>query len=317
MIKKLQSGIRQRKVRVFLLFLLLSLTAWLINRLSQTYSHSVAFNLEYAHLPEGMVMIESPPAEVGVRIRANGFQLLSYQLSPKKVEIDLREARSADRGYFISPQSYRDQIERQLGQGISLLQIPADTIFMNFQQLQSRTVPVKVQVSLGFAQNYILDGELVTEPLQVHLLGPPDEIDSIRQVHTEPLILSDLKEDFQVELRLQEAEVLSYTEFSEDRIRVSGSVSRFSETVLQLPVEVVNLPEGIEIQTFPDMVGVRCKGRVGELKGLSPSDFRLIADYSSPESGTGRLMLKLAEQPDRVYEAQLLETSVEFIIKRE
>lgn len=297
--------------------MLLSLTAWLISRLSQTYSHTVEFALDYAHLPEGMVMVEAPPEEIGVRIRANGFQLLGYQVSPKKVSLDLREARTTAKGYFISPQAYRDQIEGQLGQGVGLLQIPADTIFMNFQQLQSKTVPVRVQASLDFAQNYMLDGAIRLEPSQVHLLGPPDEIDSILEVHTAPLSLNNVKEDFAIELSLEEAGKLTHTEFSEDRIQVSGKVFRFSETVLQLPVEVVNLPDGLNIQTFPEFVGVLCKGRVAGLKSLSAADFRLIADYTAPEAESGRLMLTLAEQPDQVYEAQLLESSVEFIIRRE
>ena len=302
---------------MFLILLLFSFSAWLISRLSQTYSHSVKFKLEYEHLPEGMVMMEIPPEEIGVRVRANGFQLLGYQLSPKKVEIDLREAGRVDRGFFISPQSYRDQMERQLGQGIGILQIPSDTIFMNFQELRSKTVPVRVQASLDFAQNYMLDGELLVEPDQVNLLGPAEEIDSISEVHTELLSLTELKADFQFELGLQEAERYRHTEFSQARIQISGQVFRFSETVVQVPVEVIGVPEGIEIQTFPEAVGVLCKGRVAGLKDLRPEDFLLVADYSTPESETGRLMLSLTATPEGVYQAQLLEPSVEFIIKRE
>ncbi|MEJ2162552.1 MAG: YbbR-like domain-containing protein [Robiginitalea sp.] len=317
MIKKLQTGINQRKVRVFLIFLICSLAAWLVSRLSQTYTHTVDFKLEYSNAPEGLIMMEEPPEQIGVRLRANGFQLLGYQLSPKKVRINLDDAEVNNRGYYISPQSYRDQIEGQLRQGIGLLQIPADTIFMNFQQLQNKTVPVKVPASLDFAQNYMLDGPLVVEPGQIHLLGPPAEIDTITEVHTEPLNISDIKEDFQLELTLWESVVLEHTQFSQDRIRVSGTVFRFSETVVEVPVEVINLPEGIEIQTFPGVVGVLCKGRITGLKELRAGKFRLVADYSAPESETGRLMLELIEKPTGVYETQLLEASVEFIIKRD
>ena len=79
----------------------------------------------------------------------------------------------------------------------------------------------------------------------------------------------------------------------------------------------MNLPEGTEIQTFPHEVGILCKGRVAELSELNLEDFRLVADFSSPESETGRLMLTLIEKPASVYEAQLLESSVEFITRRE
>ncbi|MDX1333291.1 MAG: hypothetical protein R3252_09700, partial [Robiginitalea sp.] len=77
------------------------------------------------------------------------------------------------------------------------------------------------------------------------------------------------------------------------------------------------VPDNIEIQTFPETVGVLCKGRVEGLKDLRPEDFHLVADYGAPEAETGRLMLSLASQPEGVYQAQLLEPSVEFIIKRE
>jgi YbbR domain-containing protein len=188
---------------------------------------------------------------------------------------------------------------------------------MNFQQLRSKTVPVRVEATLDFAQNYMLDGDLTVEPVQVHLLGPSEEIDSIAEVHTEPLVLSDLKTDFQQDLGLVEAETFRYTEFSEERIRVSGRVFRFSETVVEVPVEVVGVPEGIEVQTFPETVGILCKGRIEGLKDLRPADFHLVADYSDPEAETGRLILSLTAQPEGVYEAQLLEPSVEFIIRRE
>ncbi len=262
-------------------------------------------------------MVDTPPEELGVRIRANGFQLLGYQLSPKKIAIDLREVRQGNKGYFISPQTYRNQIEQQLSQGIGLLQVPSDTIFLNFQKMKSKTVPVRVPGGLNFAQNYMLEGELILEPEQVHLLGPPSEIDSIEVVFTEPLPISEIKGDFKKELLIDSKYRHPNTEFSQDRIKVSGSVFRFSEAVIEVPVEVINLPDSLVVQTFPNMVGVLCKGRIEGLKSLNPDDFRLVADYSSPSSETGRLLLNLALKPEGVHETQLLEISVEFITRRE
>jgi hypothetical protein len=317
LIKKLKSGIRHRKVRVFLIFLACSFGAWFISRLSETYSHTVNFNISYTHMPENRVLMDPPPSEIGVRIRANGFQLLGYQLSPRTLEIDLRNARESRKGSYISPQSYREQMERQLGQGIGMLQSPTDTIFMNFQVLRAKTVPVRVQTNLEFAQNYMLDGEISVEPEQVHLTGPPEEIDRISEVHTELLSLTDLKADFQFQLGLEEVQRYPYTEFSEAQIQISGRVFRFSETVVEVPVEVIGIPEGIEIQTFPEVIGVLCRGKVAGLKELRPEDFHLVADYTAPEAETGRLMLTLKVSPEGVYQTQLLEPSVEFIIKRE
>ena len=120
-----------------------------------------------------------------------------------------------------------------------------------------------------------------------------------------------------MELPIESSASLPNTEFSTDRIRISGRVFRFSEAVIEVPVEVVNVPDSLKVQTFPDMVGILCKGRIEGLKSLGPGDFRLVADYNSPAMETGRLLLKLEGSPEGVHEAQLLEGSVEFITKRE
>lgn len=308
---------KHRKVRVFLVFLAFSFTAWFISRLSQSYSHTVKVRLEYDHLPEAMVLMEAPPDAVGVRLRASGFQLLRYQLSPKTVSIDLRDAQQGRRGYFISPAAYWGQIEAQLGESARLLQAPGDTLFVDFQKVVSKTVPVRVEASLGFARNHMLDGELVVSPETVEVLGPRAEIDSLTELTTVPLALEEIKEDFGHTLALSGLEHFPHARFSADRISVSGKVFRFSEAVVEVPVEVVNAPEALQIQLFPKIVGVLCRGRVTALKDLVPEDFRLVADYSASGVEPGRLPLSLEKHPGEVYMAQPLETSVEFIIKRE
>lgn len=308
---------KHRKVRVFLVFLAFSFTAWFISRLSQSYSHTVKVSLEYAHLPGEMVLMNAPPEAVGVRLRASGFQLLRYQLSPKTIVIDLREAQQGSRGFYISPAAYWGQIEAQLGESASLLQAPGDTLFVDFQKVISKTVPVRVEASLDFAQNHMLDGELVISPETVEVLGPPAEIDSLNELRTVPLALEQIKEDFERTLALAGREHFPHTRFSAERISVSAKVFRFSEAVVEVPVEVVNAPEGLQIQMFPKIVGVLCRGRIAALKDLKPEDFQLVADYASSQVESGRLQLSLIKQPGEVYEAQPLETSVEFIIKRE
>jgi hypothetical protein len=308
---------KHRKVRVFLVFLAFSFTAWFISRLSQSYTHTVKVKLEYAHLPREMVLIEAPPDAIGVRLRASGFQLLRYQLSPKTIAIDLREARQGSRGFYISPGAYRGQIEAQLGGSANLLQAPQDTLFVDFQKVVSKTLPVRVVATLDFAQNYMLDGELVISPETVEVLGPPAEIDSLRELRTVPLVLEQIREDFSQTLTLAKRDAFPNTRFSADRISVSGEVFRFSEAVVEVPVEVVNAPEALQVQTFPKIVGVLCRGRITALKDLDPADFRLVADYASAGAESGRLRLSLEKQPEGVYVAQPLETSVEFIIKRE
>ena len=116
---------------------------------------------------------------------------------------------------------------------------------------------------------------------------------------------------------LYKADSLENTTYSANSIKISGKVFRFSEKILELPVEVINLPEGAEIKTFPNTISVLCKAKIERLKDLGPSDFKLIADYAQAAKGAQQMTVRLTEKPEEVYSAQLLAGQVEFILKRE
>lgn len=317
MIKKLKSGIKTPKAKIFLLFLLCSFLAWLITRLAQTYEHTLSFRLEYQQAPDSLILMTRPPEDLGVRVRANGFQLFRYQVSPKTIGINLNSADRSRGRYFIPPAVYRRQVESQLGDAITLLEMAGDTIYLDFQALRSRTVPVRPVVEIELAQNHMLEGPIRVRPPSIHLLGPPGEIDTIRELRTEPLELSGVRDSVVRVLRLQAAGNLPNTRFSAEEVTVSARVFRFSETVVDVPVEVINLPDDREVRTFPASVGVLCKGKIESLKDLSASDFRVVADFENPDPETGRLTLRIEEQPSGISSGVLLESSVEFIVRSE
>jgi YbbR domain-containing protein len=273
--------------------------------------------MAYEEYPDSLILVSSPPSELKVRLRANGFYLLRYQLSPKAIRVDLGVARRQNGNYFITPDMYRSEVERQLDDAVALLEIPRDTLFLNFQTLRSKTIPVRVHVAVELGQNYMLEGPLIVDPPRIHVLGPPEEIDTLEQIQTESLILSDVRESFRQEVPLAGITQLPNTRFSTPKVRVSGEVFRFSEIVIDVPIEVVNVPVGTEIRTFPEQVGVLCKGKIDVLKSLSPGDFSIVADFQSPDPETGRLPLLIDGIPETVKSTTLLESSVEFIVRRE
>lgn len=317
MIDKLKSGIRKPKARTFLLFLACAIAAWLVSRLSETYTYPVVFKVAYGQAPDSLILVESPPQDLEVRVRASGFKLLAYQLSPRRLEIDLAAASRRRGRYFIQPRVFRDQIDRQMDNGIAILDLPQDTVFLNFQRLQSRTVSVEPVLELELAQNYMMQGEVKVDPPQVHLLGPPEEIDTIRVLRTQPVVLKDVRDSIRLEVPLEVAGNLQHTRLSREAVVVSANIFRFSETVVDVPIEVINIPERLDIRTFPTTVGILCRGKVDALNTIQPEDFRVVADFGSPDPETGRLPLILERQPGGVYNSSLLEASVEFIIRRE
>ena len=158
MIHKIKKALKTRKVKLFFIFLLCSGLAWFISNLSDPITSHASFELQFSKEHDNYVVTSASKDEVDVKLRAVGFQFLSFEIRKKKVRLDLSNAERIDSTLFIAPKVYRRQIERQLSNSMTLLEIDEDTIFFGFFEVESKKIPVKPKMSLNLSQNFLLDG---------------------------------------------------------------------------------------------------------------------------------------------------------------
>jgi hypothetical protein len=316
--KKLLHGLNQRKVKVFSLFLLCSFLAWFLSNLSESYESRADFTINYRNLPDTLLLGKNSENTLEAKLRTSGFQFLYFNFFKKRVDLDVSQVTHQNGNYVLTEATLKKQIEQQLSQNISLMDLGRDQLKVDLYQVVSREVPIKADVSLQFEQNYILDGALEITPNHVVVKGPGNEVDTLKSIVTGPLQLANLSADFSREVPLIFPKGLDNTIFSNGRVNVSGKVVRFSEKVFQVPVQVVNLPEGYQVKTFPNVVTVLCKATVDRLKELSLNDFGVAADYGQL-NGTDKntLFLRLSKSPENVYDVKLQEPSVNFVLEQE
>lgn len=317
MVKKLDNGLYKRKVKIFLIFLTCSFLAWLVSRLSETYTQNSSFDLVYTNAPDSLKIVGVSKERIDIQVRARGFQFLRFNFKRKKVNIDLSEINHDQTRYFIPGLVYKRQIEQQLYGTMTLLEIDNDTLFFDFYKLYTREVPVQPDVDIHLGQNYLMDGGLVVNPPTIIIKGPKEEISKIDHLTTQKTELDDVTDTFNNVIPLRKPKGLENTSFSSPTVTISGEVFRFSEKIVKVPVEVVNLPDGTEVKTFPNTIAVLCKGRIENLKNLAVSDFKIIADFGTARENSQYLDVKLSQIPENIHSSQLMENQVEFILKRE
>ncbi|MCR9262825.1 MAG: YbbR-like domain-containing protein [Flavobacteriaceae bacterium] len=318
MFKKLLHGLNQRKVKVFSLFLLCSFLAWFLSNLSESYESRADFTINYRNLPDTLLLGKNSENTLEAKLKTSGFQFLYFNFFKKRIDLDVSQVTHQNGNYVLTEATLKKQIEQQLSQNISLMDLGRNQLKVDLYQVVSREVPIKADVSLQFEQNYILDGALEITPNHVVVKGPGNEVDTLKSIVTGPLQLANLSADFSREVPLIFPKGLDNTIFSNGRVNVSGKVVRFSEKVFQVPVQVVNLPEGYQVKTFPNVVTVLCKATVDRLKELSLNDFGVTADYGQL-NGTDKntLFLRLSKSPENVYDVKLQEPSVNFVLEQE
>lgn len=315
--KEVKRSNDKRKINIFLIFLLCSFLAWLVSRLSETYVDQTTFDMEYINVPDSLLLADSSFKNIDVRLKASGFQFLGFNYNRKKIKIDLSAMGNNQAVYYVTPLVFKKQIESQLSTSMTLLEIDKDTLFLDFYKLVLKDVPISPNISLHPAQNYLVDGRLDIEPSMVLLTGPRKELDFVNSVSTSKIELNEISEDFSLVVDLVLPEELKNSELSPKKVRISGKVFRFSEKLIEIPVEVINLPQGTQIKTFPSTIAVLCKARIDRLKDINPSDFKVVANYQELSGIKQNLQVSLIEKPTDVYSVQLMKNEVEFILKRQ
>jgi len=315
--KQVLKGATKRKAKVFLIFLFCSFLAWLVSKLSDKHTDRATFELVYNNIPDSLFFLGASKDNITITARGSGWQFLGSRFSTRKLSIDLIEMSYRGNKYFMTEPVYRKQIESKLPEAMTILQMDQDTLFFDFSSMISKKVPVRADVTIELAQNYLMYGDVQLSPDSVILRGPLQEIDTINEARTEALVLTDVTDSVNRTLHFLKPSDLIHAVYEPQTVLLSATVFRFSEKIIQVPVEVANLPEGTQIRTFPNTVEVLCKASAERLKEVVPSDFRIIADLADIKEDSPFLPLYLMQQPDSLPSVQMRQSQVEFILKRE
>ncbi|MGD1946130.1 MAG: CdaR family protein [Croceivirga sp.] len=313
-LKSLFENVNSRKAKVFLIFLLCSFFAWTISKLSEEYESQVKFEVAYRNIPDSL-LAKKEVVPIESKIRASGFQLLSYTLNTKTIRLSLKKVLEQDGTYFLTENELKNQIERQLPNSVSLIDLSNPIYYTNLYLVDTKRVPVVAKLDLTLAQNYLLKGKLLVEPDSILIKGPQRLISTINNMATIPFVLENISSDFSNNVSIQKLDSLSELVISPSMVNVSGKIVRFSEKEFDVSIGTRNVPEGYRLKMFPDHVHLYCKADVDRLKELKPNDFGLFVDFSAIEEGKF-LSVHIDENPKDVFSVRLLQNRIEFVLEK-
>ena len=318
MIQKIGKHLKKRKVKIFLVFLLVSSLAWVINKLSESYISNATFKLSYIKVPEGYLLKSASKESLDVKLEAIGFQFLSFGFETKNIAIDVSEASKNGTEFILTPKQIQKQIEGNLHNSIVLKDLDRENLVFTLVEIITKRVPVYADMKMNLQKNCMLEGAILLVPESIEVIGPKNEIDTLQSVKTNLVELKDIEEDFSISTSVMKPIGLKNTTYSVDKVIVKGSVSRFSEKmIVGIPITIINLPADTIVKIFPDRVRILCKAKLKVLKTISEKSFTVTADYNAMLEGNEKVKLKVQNKPSDVYSATLIEEKVTYIITEE
>lgn len=304
---------------MFSVFLLISASIWLLNALSKNYSTVIEYPLVYTDFPEDKVFVGEMPGNLNLQINSHGYALLRYKLFRKPVPISFKiSAFNLSRGQdsssaYILTRYLKDQIATQLPAELQLLEIKPDTLHFQFADLVTRMVKIKPDFIFTIDKQFTIKDKIELIPDSVEVSGPDLILDTLEYVYTERYDLGELTRDYSDKARLNKQPDLNY---GLSRVNCSIELERFTVLQVTVPIDVLNLPDSILLQTFPPSIKLNCKVGLSKYESIEGYPFRAQVDYQEIEDGVTALNVSIQNMPLYLLGFEYYPKNVEFLKSR-
>jgi len=306
----------------YLVFLLIAIVVWYLNALNKDYTIDLKFAVKYTDLPEDKVLANTPPEYLTLNINAQGFALLKYHFGltyPLTLEASYQTLRkrsnSSQEEYYLTTQSIFDRISSQLTDA-RLRSIIPDTVNLLLSETIKKKISVKSMLQLQFEQGFFPKGNMQIDPREVTVTGPKALVDTMQYVYTRTKVFKKLKDTLKASIELLPVHRLRY---SVSEVNIVQVIERYTEATITVPIEPINLPQGLTMKVFPGAVTINCMVPVADYEKLQAYMFRAVVDYASIRDimdNQAKARITILRTPDYVTDVKFNPKNVDFIIEK-
>lgn len=307
------SYFKSKRLNIFLLFLILAFSFSVLSKLSQRYTHSFTFNINPINVPENHVIINDSNTSIDIALTTYGFKHIKYYLRQPKVDIDFGTLEKTATYYKWIESNDVSKIINQFDANIDIENITPDTIAFKYDVNSIKTVPVKLISNIKFSAGYDIVNDYNLKPDSVNIIGPKLMTDSIVEIKTKLLELDNVNSSFNSIVELDFSKNHKDLKISNTTIDVNGMVEKFTEGTMDIPINVINVPEDVKINFYPKSIPVVFYSSLGDFKSITSSNFIVQCDFNKINANK-HLTPEIVKQPDNIKYAKLNVKQIEFII---
>ena len=308
----LSSDARKQKIKVFIIFILISFLFWGITKFSKNYSALVYFDINYTNTPD-LVFIEPGYKTIEGYVNASGFQLMIYRLIPKTLKVDMSLADYTKSGGIIDLISQRRFLEDQING--SFLSFENDKLLFDYSDLMTKKIKVNINTDINYASGYYNMNNSIIEPDSVEVSGPESILNNIVFINTELISIDNVSDDLKMILNIEPID--SFIKIKPSKVFFHESVKRFTEQDFELQISVINVPDSIDIKLFPEKVQITASFPIDLINKFNDKDFELTFDYSLTENGKFEsIPINLTKTPKSFRNVRWDPKTISYLIKK-
>jgi YbbR domain-containing protein len=303
----------RRSLLTFMVFLVLSGLFWLSTALNESYDCEVAVPLFLENIPKNVIVTSDVEDTLRVTVHDKGYAIMEYLYGDKvtPVRINVPTLSKESGRYVVTSAELLRLVRKQLNAFSSVTSVKPERLEVVYCHGSAKKVAVRLDGNIVPAANYYLSHVQIT-PEKVTVYAAKQLLDSITYVTTEPLQMRNFTDSVSLTATLK---TVKGARITPQTVKVELFPDILTEGTADVPITVVNLPEGVNVRTFPLRVKVKYSVGVSLFRSVNTSQFRVEMDYNEIRSGSDKCPLHLTKMPQGITKASLEFAEVDYLIE--
>ena len=305
---------QKKRLRFFSFFFAISFLFWIITKLSNTYSSSIEFSVNFIDIPNLVVLDQHHMTKVKADITASGFELLIYQFFNNKINVSIQNADFKGDLGKVDLMVQKFNLQQQLYQNARLNLITPTQLSFSFSELKRKKIPVIPPANVKFKPGYDRLTDWVIEPDSIWVYGVSQKVDTLRGLFIESLSNDYIENDINENVKLLPTNQIKY---ETEKVFLKTVVKRFTEKSFETLINIKNLPDSLAIKLFPQTLKVTFLVLIDKAEGITAGDFKFVCDFNKAQTTKkNTLDVFLDIEPKGVSNVRWKPKKVDYLIRK-
>lgn len=313
----LKEGLRTSKGRnilTFFIFLAISTVFWFLLALNDDIQKDYHIPVVLDGFPEDLTLLSGYDPSLNVTVKDKGSSLIRYEWGNTPT-IKLRYddfKNTSDSILIFSGSQLNSALRGVFGTAASIVSIKPDSLKFAYTTNPAIKVAVSIDCDIHTQPQYAYGGHPLASVDSILLFSNSPDRYKIHSISTKPIILGDLADTTEVTAIL---DVPGGMRAVPSTISVKFPVEPLVAKKQSVPVEVINVPMGQKIVTFPSITEVSYL-IPKSMYNMGNAHIRATVDYNDIHTNETSLYISLSKLPAYFRNPSLSPDHVEYVIER-
>lgn len=299
---------------VFLFFLALSTGFWCVLTLNETYEEEIPIAISLTSTPDNVVITDPLPDTVKLVLRDKGYILLAYKhgdlLRPVRLQFP-NHVKNEEHG-AVTTAELQKLILPMLYASTKIVSIKAEKLDFTFNYGMSKRVPILFDGQIKTADTYYLSRTQIN-PDSATIYAPAHILAKISEVYTERIVEEDVADTLTRQAVIKK---IPGAKIVPGKVYIAFFADVLTEKIINVPITAINMPEGLTLRTFPNVVPVKVVFGRSMYQAIRPELFKVVADYNEvAKHPSDRCSIMLKVVPKGIVNATLETQQVDYLIE--